>query len=66
MIKKTLLSGNQYFKERKVTIDKAVEVLAKSNIEVDKDEAAVILNFLYLVAGYSKQPGIATNEYCES
>ncbi len=56
MIKKTLLSRNQYFKERKVTVDKAMLVLAKNNIMVDEEEAAVILNFLYLIAGYSRKP----------
>lgn len=66
MIKGTLLSSSQYFKERKVTIDKAIAVLAKSNISVNEEEAAIILNFLYLIAGYSKQPGTKVNEYLES
>ena len=38
------------FKEKKVTIKKAICILAQNNIKVDDDGATVILNFLYIVA----------------
>ena len=50
---KTLLSGKQQFKERKVTVNKTILLLAKNNITINEEEAAVILNFLYLMASYN-------------
>ena len=42
-------------------MDKAIVILAKNNIQVDEDEAAVILNFLYHVAKtYSNAKTIKT------
>lgn len=38
------------FKERKVSIKKAICILAQNNINIDDDEATVILNFLYVIA----------------
>ncbi|MEB0279388.1 MULTISPECIES: hypothetical protein [unclassified Mucilaginibacter] len=42
------------FKDRRVTAKKAIAILAKSNIHIDENDAAVILNFLYLVAKSNK------------
>ncbi len=36
--------------ERRVSIRRAVEILAKNGISVDYNEASVILDFLYLLA----------------
>lgn len=38
------------FTERKVSINRAIAMLAKSGIEVDDGEAALILDFLYLMS----------------
>ncbi|MFT3949133.1 MAG: hypothetical protein QM763_19365 [Agriterribacter sp.] len=38
------------FIDKKVSVKKAIAILAKNNINVDDDEAAVILDFLYLLA----------------
>jgi hypothetical protein len=38
------------FKERKVSIQKAICILAQNSINIDNDEATVILNFLYVIA----------------
>ncbi|SDP94735.1 hypothetical protein SAMN05428975_3985 [Mucilaginibacter sp. OK268] len=44
------------FIERKVSVKRAIFVLAKNGIEVDDSEASVILDFLYLIAkNYSKK-----------
>jgi hypothetical protein len=46
---------NSYRGEKKISVYKAITILAKNNIQVDEDEAAVILNFLYHIAKtYSK------------
>ena len=38
------------FIDRKVSVNRAIGMLAKSGIEVDDGEAAVILDFLYLMS----------------
>lgn len=38
------------FRDKKVSVKRAITILAKSNIEVNEDEAALILNFLYHIA----------------
>ncbi|MDB5158594.1 MAG: hypothetical protein JWR50_3301 [Mucilaginibacter sp.] len=38
------------FRDKKVSVKRAIIILAKSNIEVNEDEAALILNFLYHIA----------------
>ena len=44
------------FIERKISVKRAISVLAKNGIEVDDSEASVILDFLYLIAkNYSKK-----------
>lgn len=43
------------FIERKISVKRAIPILAKSGIEVNDSEASVILDFLYLIAkNYSK------------
>jgi hypothetical protein len=42
--------GSFSFKERKVSIKKAICILAQNSINIDNDEATVILNFLYVIA----------------
>jgi hypothetical protein len=44
------------FIERKISVKRAISVLAKNGIEVDDSEASVILDFFYLIAkNYSKK-----------
>jgi hypothetical protein len=44
------------FIERKVSVKRAISVLAKNGTEVDDSEASVILDFLYLIAkNYNKK-----------
>jgi len=38
------------FIERKVSVNRAIAVLAKNSIRVDDGEAAIILDFLYLMS----------------
>lgn len=45
------------FIDKKVSVGGAIAILAKNGIEVDDEEAAVILDFLYLMAKNSKIPG---------
>ena len=43
------------FKERKISTGQAISILAKYGIELDYDEANIILDFLYLMAkNYNK------------
>lgn len=44
------------FIDRKVSVNRAIAVLAKSGIEVDDVEAAVILDFLYLMSKNRNNP----------
>lgn len=44
------------FIERKVSIKRAISILAKNGIEVDDKEVSVIVDFLYLMArNYSRK-----------
>ena len=44
------------FIEKKISVKRAISVLAKNGIKVDDSEACVILDFLYLIAkNYSKK-----------
>lgn len=62
------------FIDRKISVSRAIAMLAKSGIEVDDGEAAVILDFLYLISKNRNMPedaknartvkGIRTSEKC--
>jgi len=58
LVKQDLLAPSQQFAARKVTTRKAMEVLGRNNISIDENEAAVILDFLYLIAKFSKQSDV--------
>ncbi len=52
---------NSHFNDRKVSVKKTIEILAKSNIQVNEQEASVILDFLYHIAQcYNKQDALKT------
>jgi hypothetical protein len=38
------------FVDKKISVKRAIALLAKNGIQVDDNEATVILNFLYLIA----------------
>lgn len=38
------------FRERKVSINRTISILAKNKVEVNEDEAAIILDFLCHIA----------------
>jgi len=38
------------FRDKKISVKHAIALLAKNNIEVNEDEAALILDFLYHIA----------------
>lgn len=44
------------FIDKKVSIKRAIAILAKNDIEVDDDEANVILDFLYLMSKNYNKP----------
>lgn len=44
------------FIDKKVSIKRAIAILAKNDIEVDDDEATVILDFLYLMSKNYNKP----------
>ena len=45
-----LLSNSANFRVRNISLKRAVEILAKNNIEVNDRETAIILDFLYHMA----------------
>ena len=45
------------FIDKKISVGRAIAILAKSGIEVDDDEARVIVDFLYLMAKNHKSVG---------
>jgi hypothetical protein len=45
-----LLSGSANFTVKKVSLKGAIKILAKNRVEVNEDEAAIILDFLYHIA----------------
>ncbi|SEA14232.1 hypothetical protein SAMN05192529_10914 [Arachidicoccus rhizosphaerae] len=53
-----LLSGSSSFIDRKISLKRAISILAKNNIEVNDNEAGIILDFLYLVARNGNQQKI--------
>lgn len=48
---------NMNFTDKKVSVKRAIAILAKNGIEVDNDEATVIVDFLYLMAKNYKKYG---------
>jgi hypothetical protein len=42
------------FSVRKVSVDQAIKVLRRNGIRANKDEAEIILDFLYLIANTYK------------
>ena len=44
------LSDNTNFTVRNISLKRAVEILAKNNIEINNSETAIILDFLYHIA----------------
>ena len=52
---KNILSNGTNFTVRNISSKRAVQILAKNNIEVNDSEAAIILDFLYHIAqNYNK------------
>ena len=47
---KNILSNGTNFTVRNISSKRAVQILAKNNIEINDSEAAVILDFLYQIA----------------
>ena len=53
---KNILSAGTNFTVRNISSKRAVQVLAKNNIEINDSEAAIILDFLYQIAqNYNKR-----------
>ncbi len=48
---------NMNFSDKKVSVKRAIAILAKNGIEVDDDEATVIVDFFYLMAKNYKKDG---------
>lgn len=44
------------FIDKKVSVERAIAILAKNGIKVDYDEMTVILDFLYLVSKNYNKP----------
>lgn len=54
------------FLPRKVSAEKAIKLLRQGGIQVNKEEAEVILNFLYLIAKtYRKQMEMESQDVLE-
>ena len=49
------------FIDRRISVNQAIAMLAKYGIEVDDAEAAVILDFLYLISKNHNKPEDAKN-----
>ena len=47
------------FKERNVSIKKAICILAQNSINIDDEQATVILNFLYVIAKSTQLQNVA-------
>jgi hypothetical protein len=45
-----LIDSATNFRERKVSVKRTISILAKNKVEVNEDEAVVILDFLYHMA----------------
>ena len=52
-----LFSNPQNFKDKRVSVKKAISILEKNNISVDEEEAKIILDFLYLMAKSTEAEG---------
>jgi hypothetical protein len=52
-----LFFQTQNYKERKISVKKAIAILGQNNMHVNEHEAAIILDFLYLIAKSYKPPG---------
>ena len=51
-----LYKNSSAFSARKVSVDQAVRLLNRNGIQVHKEQAAIILDFLYVIAKtYKKQ-----------
>lgn len=44
------------FNKRKITVQRAIQILSRNKIDVNEDEAAIILDFLYHIAKTYKKP----------
>jgi hypothetical protein len=53
----------QNFREERVSVKKAISILAKDNICVNEEEASIILNFLYLIAKSHNAIGAALDQH---
>ncbi|WP_332453181.1 PTS sugar transporter subunit IIBC [Chryseobacterium aquaticum] len=49
------------FIDRRISVSRAIAVLARSGIEVNDGEAAVVLDFLYLISTNHNKPEEAKN-----
>lgn len=59
-----LIYSSSNFTDKKISVKQAITILAKNDIEVDDNEAAVILSFLYLVAKtYNKHNSYQKRQY---
>jgi hypothetical protein len=45
-----LYKNSRVFSSRKISVDQVVRVLGRNGIRVNKEEAEIILDFLYLIA----------------
>ncbi len=61
-VKPDVFPSNQHFKDRRVSVKKVVATLAQNNINVDEDDAAIILDFLYLIAKFARQSDAKQSE----
>jgi hypothetical protein len=50
------------FIDKKITVNQAITILAKNNIDADENDASVILDFLYLIAKNSNKIEGKTSE----
>lgn len=68
LIKKNMVNSiykhTKSFTDRKVSTKQAINILAKNGIEIDEDEAEIILEFFYLIAKlYGNPSGVETDAY---
>jgi hypothetical protein len=45
------------FSNRRITIDRAIEILRRNGIQTNEDQATIILDFLYLIAKIMSKSG---------
>jgi len=68
LIKKNMVNSiykdTKNFIDRKVSTKQAINILAKNDIAIDEEEAAIILEFFYLIAKlYGNPSGVETDAY---